>query len=70
MGSNSTPDSVSFAISEIHMSVSFYYFPDLRFITREKSDDIPIIVRMAEWSKAPDSRLRNLPLLKLNILVH
>ena len=70
MGSNSTPDSVSFAFSEIHMTVSFYYFPDLRFITREKSDDIPIIVRMADWSKAPDSRLRNLPLLKLSILVH
>ena len=51
--------SVSFVISKMLMTVSFSYFPYLRFITKEKSGRIPIIVRMAEFSKAPDSRLRN-----------
>ena len=68
--SNQTPDNVSFGISIIHMTVSFAYFRYLRFIRKEKSGSMSITVRMAEWSKAPDSRLANLPLLKLSILVH
>ena len=70
VGSNPTPDSVSFAISKIHMNVSFAYFPYLRLITKEKSGRINITIRMAEWFKAPDSILRNFALMKLSILVH
>ena len=70
VGSNPTPDSVSFVISKIHMNVDFAYFPYLRLITKEKSGRINITIRMEEWSKARDSILRNFPLLKLSILVH
>ena len=68
LGSNPTPDSVSFVISKIYMTVSFAYFPYLRLITKEKSDSISITIRMAEWFKARDSILRNRPLLKLSFL--
>ena len=70
VGSNPTARSVSFVISKIHMTVSFAYLPYLRLITKEKSGSISITIRMVEWSKAPDSILRNFPLLKLTILVH
>ena len=50
VGSNLTPDSVSFEISKIHTNVSFAYFPYLRLITKEKSGSISITIRMVEWS--------------------
>ena len=70
VGSNPTPDSVSFAISKIHMNVSFAYFPYLRLITKEKSYRISGTIRMVEWSKALDTILRTLALLRLCVLVH
>ena len=70
VGSNPTPDSVSFAISKIDMSVSFTYFPYLRFIRKEKSREISITVRMAEWSKGIRLKATKSSVLKLSILVH
>ena len=60
VGSNPTPDSVSFAISEIEITARFAYVLYLRRVESEKLSSMPITVMMAEWSKAPDSRLRNL----------
>ena len=57
MGSNQTSHSVSFAISEIEITARFGYVPYRRSIKREKLGPTSITVRMAEWSKAPDSRL-------------
>ena len=70
VGSNPTPDTVSFAISKIHMNVNFAYFPYLRLITKEKSGRISLTIRMVEWSEAPDSILGNFSLLKLCTLFH
>ena len=60
MGSKQTPRSVIFAISEIEITARFAYVLYRRSIKREKLGYMSITVRMAEWSKAPDSRLRNL----------
>ena len=57
MGSNQTPHSVSFAISEIEITARLVYVLYRRSIKREKLFSMSITVRMAEWSKAPDSRL-------------
>ena len=70
VGSNPTPDSVSFAISKIDMSVSFTYFLYLRFIKKEKSSYISITVRMAEQSKGIRLKAAKSSLLKLSTLVH
>ena len=70
VGSNPTPDSVSFVISKIDMNVSFADFPYLRLIMKEKSDRISITITMLNWSEAPGTILRNFSLLKLCILVH
>ena len=70
VGSNRTVDSVSIAISIIDMTVRFAYFLYLRLIKKEKSGSISLTVRMAERSKEPDSRLRNLSPLELSVLVH
>ena len=70
VGSNPTPDSVSFAISKIDMSVSFTYFLYLRFPKKEKSSYISIIVRMAEKSKGISLKATKSFVLKLSILVH
>ena len=60
MGSNQTPVSVSIASSKIEITARFGYVLYRRSIKREKLGSLSITVRMAEWSKAPDSRLRNL----------
>ena len=70
MGSNPTPDSVSFVISKIDMNVSFADFPYLRLITKEKSDRISITIRMLKLSEVPGTILIKFSLLKLCILVH
>ena len=70
VGSNPTPDSVSFAISKIKMDVSFAYFPYLKLITKEKSGRIGITIWMLKCSEAPHTILRNFALLKLRIPVH
>ena len=70
MGSNPTPESFSFAISKIDMSVSFTYFLYLRFINKEKSSYISITVRMADQSKGTRLKATKSSVLKLSILVH
>ena len=60
MGSNQTPFSVSFARSKIEITARFGYVLYRRSIKREKVGSMSITVIMAEWSKAPESRLRNL----------
>ena len=70
VGSNPTPDCVRYPVPKINMNVSFAYFLYLRLITKEKSHDISITIRMLKWSEAPHTILRNFALLKLCILVH
>ena len=70
VGSNPTPDSVSFTISKINMSVSFTYLLYLRFIKKEKSSYISTTVRMAERSKGIRLKATKSSVLKLSILVH
>ena len=60
MDSSETPHSVSFAISEIEITARFAYALYPRSAKREKLGSMSITVRMAEWCKAPDSRLQNL----------
>ena len=60
IGSNQTPHSVSFAISEIEITARFGNVLYRRGMEREKLGCMSTTVMMAEWSKAPDSRLRNL----------
>ena len=60
MGSNQTPHSVRFANSEIEITARFTYVLYRRSIKREKLGSMSITVRMAEWSKVPDLRLRDL----------
>ena len=70
VGSNTTSESFSFAISKINMNISFAYFPYLRLITKEMSGRNSITIRMLKWSEAPYTILRNFALLKLCILGH
>ena len=51
MGSNQTPHSVSFAISETEITARFGYILYRRSIEREKLGSMSITVRMAKWSK-------------------
>ena len=60
MGSNQTPVNVSFASSKIEITAKFVYVLQRRSIKKEKLGSLSITVRMAEWTMAPDTRLRNL----------